>query len=341
MTLIPESGIRAPQIASQNMEAAICYTTCAMTQCSRNKSEPLTVAYASDDNYAALTAISATSLLKHNPGAEVILVGCSLKPESIETVKSRVEKFGGSFRHVDVSGRIGYLQSIGASPYVSYATYSRIFIGELLPDLSGKVLYLDCDTLVVDSIAGLFDTDLRGNPLALAPDAIHPAYKRVISLPADKPYYNAGVSLIDLGEWRKRRCMERLMDELGSPHGKNPLGDQDIIVRVLNEEITELDRRWNFLSQYVLYGRGEKPAIYHFSGNTLGRPWFTSSRHPMREAYREAAREAGLPETAEQAKPMPLEYRIQYWLYKILPRPVFMPMCRLMLRIHIKLTYGV
>lgn len=301
----------------------------------------MTVVYACDDNYAKLTAVSAVSLLKHNPGVEIILVGCRLKPESIEIVKSRIEKFSGTFRYVDVSAKINELQAMGACSYVSYAVYSRIFIGELLPDLHGKVLYLDCDTLIVDSIAKIFETDLRGNPLALAPDAAHPAYKRVISLPANKPYYNTGVTLIDLDEWRLRRCTERLMEELKAPHGRNPLGDQDIIVRVLNDEITELDRRWNFLSQYILYGRKERPAIYHFSGNTLGRPWFTSSRHPLRESYRQAAAEAGLPETAEQTKPLPLEYKIQYGLYKALPGILFRPVCNMMLRLHIRLTYGV
>lgn len=299
------------------------------------------VVYACDDNYAALTAVSAVSLLKHNPGAEIILVGCKLKTGSIDNVKSRVEKFGGKFRYVDVSAKIDELQSIGACSYVSYAVYSRIFIGELLPDLSGKVLYLDCDTLVVDSIAEIFGTDLSGNPLALAPDAAHPAYKRVISLPPEKPYYNTGVTLIDLDKWRSAKCTERLMDELKSPHGRNPLGDQDIIVRVLNDEITELDRRWNFLSQYIMYGRKEKPAIYHFSGNTMGRPWFTSSKHPLRETYRKAAKEAGLPEAAEQTKPLPLEYKIQYWLYRLLPGFIFRPVCNLMLRTHIRLTYGI
>lgn len=299
------------------------------------------VVYACDDNYAAMTAVSVVSLLKHTPTAEIILVGCRLKPESIETIRSRVEKSGGVFRYVDVSDKIRELQALGVSSYVSYAVYSRIFIGDLLPDLSGKVLYLDCDTLVVGPIVELFDTDLGGNPIALAPDVVNPAYWRVISLPEGKPYYNTGVALIDLDEWRKRRCTERLMDEIRSPHGRNPLGDQDVIVRVLNGEIAGLDRRWNFLSQYILLRRKEVPVIYHFSGNTLGRPWFTSSRHPMRKAYRLAAIEAGLPEMADQEKPLPFEYRLQYWLYKILPKFLFLPVFRLMSRLHIRMTYGV
>ena len=297
--------------------------------------------YACDENYAALAVVSAVSLLKHNPNAEVIFIGYKLTEESILTAKKRVEQFGGSFRHEDVSERISELQDLGVTSYVSYAVYARFFIADLFPDLNGKVLYLDCDTLVVDSIEGIFDVDLHGNPIALAPDAAHPAYKRVISLPPGKKYYNSGVALIDLDAWRQRNCANRLMAELRMPHGRNPLGDQDIIVRVLCDEITELDRRWNYLSQYIMLARPEKPAIYHFSGNTLGRPWFTSSRHPMREAYCKAAAEAGCPETARQMRSLPLAYKIQYWLYKLLPTVLFRPTCSLLQRLHIKLTYGI
>lgn len=304
-------------------------------------SEPLRIIYASDDNYAGLTAVSAVSLLKHNPGAHIHLLGCNLKPESIDVIKSRVERHGGTFTYLDASPAINRLKAIGANSYVSYAVYARIFIPDLMPNETGKVLYLDCDTLVAGSLDELFATDLHGHPLALAPDVIHPRYKKVISLPANRPYYNTGVLLMDLAAWRTARCSERLTEELLHPHGINPLGDQDIIVRTLNSEIEPLAPRWNFLSQYFLLRRKDRPAIYHFSGNTLGRPWFTSSRHPLRETYRQAAAEAGLPEVTEQHRPLSLEYKIQYWLYRLLPPALFKPICNLMYRAHIRLTYGI
>lgn len=303
--------------------------------------KPLRIVYASDANYAGLTAVSAVSLLKHNPAAHIYLLGYDLPDAAIATVRSRVEEHGGVFTYLDASPAISKLRDIGATSYVSYAVYARIFIPELLKDATGKILYLDCDTLVVDSLQGLFKTDMKGKPLALAPDAAHPTYKKVIALPADKPYFNSGVMLMDLAVWRAAHCSERLGEELLHPHGKNPLGDQDIIVRVLNNEIEPLDRRWNFLSQYVLYRRPERPAVYHFSGHTLGRPWFTSSKHPLRAAYRQAAREAGLPEVAEQIRPMTFDYKLQYGLYRLLPKSLFMSINNLMLRTHIRLTYGI
>lgn len=303
--------------------------------------KPLNIIYACDDNYVGLTAISAVSLLKHNPGAHIHLLGCDLEPEAINLVKSRVESHGGAFTYLDASPAIAKLKAIGATSYVSYAVYARIFIPDLMPATTGKVLYLDCDTLIAGPLDELFNTDLRGHPLALAPDVIHPVYKKVIGLPQEKPYYNTGVLLMDPAAWRLARCSERIAEELLHPLGLNPLGDQDIIVRVLNDEIAPLDIRWNFLSQYFLQRRKDTPAIYHFSGNTLGRPWFTSSRHPLREAYRRAAAEADLPEVAEQIHPLPFEYKVQYWLYRLLPQSLFTPICNLMYRTHIRLTYGV
>ena len=299
------------------------------------------IVYACDDNYSELTAISAVSLLKHNKNAEIILLGFKLKQESVEKVKKRVEENGGTFCYADVSCAIDNLQSAGANLYVSYAVYSRIFIADVLTNVSGKILYLDSDTLITDSIEDIFDIDMQGLPIALAPDAIHPAYKKVISLLESQPYFNTGVALIDLDEWRKRNCTKRLVDEIHHPHGLNPLGDQDIIVRTLNDEILELNRKWNFLSQYIMLRRKEVPAIYHFSGNTMGRPWYTSSRHPMRQQYQPAAIDANFPEFANQKKNLPVEYRIQYCLFRILPNFLFRPICQLMLRIHIKITYKV
>lgn len=301
----------------------------------------ITVSYACDDRYVPLTVISAISLLKHNIGAHIVLLGCSLSKERIEFVRTAIENAGGIFTHVDVGQKINSLQEMGVSKYVSHAVYARIFIADLLPEMRGKVLYIDCDTLVADSLAELFEIEMGDFPIALAPDVVHNAYKRVISLDKNKPYYNTGVALIDLDNWRSSSCAKRILDELVSPHGKNPLGDQDVIVRVLNDEIVKLPRRWNFLSQYFLLGIKEKPAIYHFSGNTLGRPWYVSSRHPIRKQYVQAAEEAGLLQEAFQDKAMPVEYKIQYFLWRLLPGFLYRALFYMMLRVHIFITYSV
>ena len=323
----------------------------------------MTIAYASDKNYAALTAISAVSALRQNPGARIVLLGYNLESDAQELVRSRVEKAGGEFVYKDVSTAIGKLVEQGVCPYTSYAAYARIFIPDVLEE-EGRILYLDCDTLVDGPLDELFALDLQDKPFALGYDCILSHFKRYIRQPPELPYYNTGVMLIDLAAWRSHRCTERVLAELAHPSGPNPLGDQDIIVRVFPQETQPIEPKWNFLSQFFLLsykglrrivGEGENllfspeayiearqhPVIYHFSGHTLGRPWFTSSRHPMRKLYQSVAQSADLASAAEQVRPMPMSYRVQYLLYRLLPQGLFDHVCRWLYRIHVRLTYKV
>lgn len=322
----------------------------------------ISVAYACDDNYATLTAVSVVSLLQHNPGASVTLLGCGLMQESIDLVRSRAEKFGsGDFRYIDVGPMIQQLKRRGVSSYVSYAVYSRIYIADVLATDHGRILYLDCDTLVNDSLEELFAVDLAGQPIGLAPDCVCRDYYQVIKLPCGKRYFNSGVMLIDLDAWRRCACTRLLLDEIEHPHGPNPLGDQDVIVRALNDLITPLAPRWNFLSQYFLLsysgvrsivGRQEglwaseedylqaqaHPAIYHFSGNTLGRPWAPDSRHPILRQYREVAFFADVSKFPRMSS-MSIPYKVQYILWRVLPQRLFELVAHWMLKLHIRLNY--
>lgn len=323
----------------------------------------MTIAYACDKNYAALTAISAVSALSHNRGARIVLLGYNLEEDARELVCSRVVKAGGEFLYRDVSPSVEKLVRQGVCPYTSYAAYARIFIPDVLEDVD-RVLYLDCDTLVDGSLDELFATDLQGKPFALGYDCVLHHYKRYIHLPSELPYYNSGVMLIDLNEWRSCRCTERILAELERPSGPNPLGDQDVIVRIFPQETRPIDPKWNFLSQFLMlsyngvrrivgenedllfsreaYGEAlQHPMIYHFSGQTLGRPWFTSSRHPMRNLYRSVARAADLANAAEQVRPMPFAYRVQHLFYRLLPQGLFDSVCYFLYRLHIHLTYKV
>ena len=323
----------------------------------------MTIVYSSDRNYAALTAISVVSALRHNPGARIVLLGYNLEEDARELVRSRVEKAGGEFLYRDVSPAIEELKKNGYSGYTSYAAYARIFIPQVLQS-EGKVLYIDGDTLVNGSLEELFTIDLRGMPFALGVDCVPCSYRRVINLPKPSPYFNSGVMLIDIDAWRRHRCTERFLDELKNPGGPNPLGDQDIFCRAFRGGIALLPPKWNFISHFFLfsydglarvvggreclmfskadYGDAHRdPRVFHFLGHTLGRPWYTSSRHPMREAYRKAAADAGLPEFAEQTRPMSRDYVLQYYLHKFLPQRLFEIVCSWLYRINIWRNYHV
>ena len=323
----------------------------------------LTVVYATDANYVTLTVISAVSLLKHNPGARVVLLGCNLEDGAKDIVRTRVEANGGEFVYLDVGEEIAKLAENGYCGYTSYVTYARVFI-PLLMATDERLIYLDGDTLVNGSLREMLDIPLNGKALAFGMDCVPCSFKRFLNIPGNQPYFNAGVMLLDPKAWRKKHLTERFLEELEHPHGPVVLGDQDVYTRAFPEEIALLHPKWNFISHYFLfsysgvcrvvggrknvlfskedYTEAQNDArIYHFLGHTLGRPWYTSSKHPMREAYRQAAQNAGFPEFAEQIRPMGLDYKVQYWLHKYLPHPLFDLACHMLYRINILKNYHV
>lgn len=98
-----------------------------------------------------------------------------------------------------------YQKEFAACPneqcYCSPYTLLRLFI-DLIPALSGKLLYLDIDILLNRDISLLYDTDLTGYEYAAARDH----YGKYILHPN---YINAGVLLFNMEEIRKTGLLEK------------------------------------------------------------------------------------------------------------------------------------
>lgn len=143
--------------------------------------------------------------------------------------------------------------------------------------------------------------------------------------------------------------------------------DQDLIVRTVGRDgdVALLPPAYNFLPHYAMFrsrrdvlkvmaippsawfsdeayaAARRHPVVYHFAGHTLGRPWHRESRHPARALYRRFAALAGVPEVAEQTRPLTAGYRIQFLAWKTLPNALFVQACRAMYRFFFWKTYGV
>lgn len=321
--------------------------------------------YSTDENYVKLTAVSIHSLLKHNPGAAIVILTNGVSNTSADFLRTLVTDRGGSLELIDVAERLSHIKELGACGYVSFSAYSRLFIPILLADRFDRAAYIDGDTLVVDSLLGLSSLDLQGKPLAIGYDCLHNSYKKLIGLDPNASYFNSGVLAMDLSEWTRQRCTERILDYMKDVRHDLMFGDQDYFSLVLANDTAILPPRYNFLTHFQLFRRARdarfamdipsscwynekefaaaqaKPAIHHFLGNTLGRPWFKESKNPLRPLYVRTAAEAGLPEVASQSRPIDFCYRVQWFSWKILPRPLFVRACRAMYRYFFKSRYGI
>lgn len=143
-----------------------------------------------------------------------------------------------------------------AGKHITNATYFRYKIAELCPNID-KIIYLDCDIIVKQSLSELFEIDLTDYYLAGVEDVGY-YYWRNVNLEyiyKDCFYINAGVLLINLDAWRKNDIYNKLVEFTIKEKDKIKIGDQDVINQVCLNKIKKLDYKWNVQDSFY----GDKP----------------------------------------------------------------------------------
>lgn len=327
----------------------------------------LTVVYSSDDKYAMLAGISAESLLDTNRSAksiEIVILDNDISDENRQKLLRTVVKYGRQIRFIDIARRLDEIRSLKADRYTSFSAYARLYIAELLADNNGKILYIDCDTLVCGDIQELMASDMNDKPVAMALDCVRNEYKRVVGISPESYYYNSGVMLIDLSVWRSWRCTTLILEHMKTVRASYPLIDQDLLNVVLHDQIVRIDSKFNLLSQLhlynyagtlIVYGLKAKywisqeefenarshTVIHHFSGNTFVRPWFENTCHPIAAEYRNRLISSEWKNVNLSTLKTPLPYRIQLFGFRHLPRQLFVWLSLLMQRMFIRISYNI
>ena len=157
--------------------------------------------------------------------------------------------------------------------YYTKSTYYRLFIPNLFPELS-RALYLDCDIVLCDDVAKLYDTDLEGLLVGAVADGfvqsvptLYPYVEQRIGVARDQ-YFNAGVLLMDLDALRRAQFEEvflRMLEQVTFTVAQ----DQDYLNRICRDRCRLLDDAWNTMPNFE---RQDGPAkLVHY--NLDSKPW--------------------------------------------------------------------
>lgn len=187
------------------------------------------------------------------------------------------------------------LADVPADEHITIASYFRLFLPELLPIEVPRLIYLDCDLVVQWPIEELWATSLDGCTLAavIKPRA---GEHRAVGVRHETDFFNAGVLLLDVAQWRHRRIRAAAIDFALHHPGRIHGHDQAALNHVVNGEWKRLDPRWNqqfkffmHTSSYLRIGRVElsrlrrAPFIIHYT--TDSKPWHALNDHPLRARY--------------------------------------------------------
>ena len=200
----------------------------------------MNILYQFNEKYVPYAGVSITSLLENNKDADYItiyLLGEAISTESRKKLLQQIEIYGRKGVFIDAVELIEEIKDVGLDQYRgSYAANIRMFVNNFIPKTIDRLLYLDCDTIITDSLTDLFNIDMKDKPVAMVLDSMCMNHKQAIGFLKNDLYFNSGVILFDLKEWRKRQCQERIMDHVKNIRSHYMAPDQDILNIVLKNQ---------------------------------------------------------------------------------------------------------
>ena len=211
------------------------------------------VFFSTDDQYIPYLDIALASLIE-NASKEyqykIIVLNTGLCSESMKKIKMN-ERCGFSIDFVDISKELEEIKAHFKNVYhFSIVTYYRLFIASLFPQYK-KIVYLDCDLVVLGDISELYHTELGENIIAAAPEqfvrstAEFRTYaEKALGLDPDG-YVNAGVLVMNLEEFRKNE-IEKKFVQMITEYGFDLLDpDQAYLNYLCSGKILTLPNGWN------------------------------------------------------------------------------------------------
>lgn len=222
--------------------------------------------------------------------------------EQLQSLAAMIDSEGGSSNLVSVEPNdVAALPTMGRA--AGRTAMLRLLLPELIPDIS-RVLYLDADTMVVEPLDELWNTTLGDSPIAAVNNVVDPAlHSRLssIGLADPKSVFNTGVVLIDLEAVRRESAFARAIRFIADGRASGLWWpDQDALNVVFAGRWKRLHPRWNAMNslwtwpdwaaevfgEAALHEARENPAILHFEGPSIRKPWHFLSSHPWRHEYR-------------------------------------------------------
>ena len=244
---------------------------------------PIHIALTFDNNFwapAYATMRSVCLFTRRRQDLVFHLCHRTLRPEHRADLEAITAEFPVELRWYDLDASAMFQDVAKRMPEnkrLSNIVYARLMIDRLVGPEVSRVLYLDCDMLVRDGIEKLFDIDMEGRPIAAVRDTMGAFITARRDLKGNRdifdiadPYFNAGMVLIDVAQWRAANIMGRMEQALADGIMQRIYYDQDFLNLVFANNWLHLPWRWNTIDARHAH-EGLDPAILHYTGEN--KPW--------------------------------------------------------------------
>ncbi len=240
-----------------------------------------------DANYLEPLEVMLYSLHKNNSYTNVTiwLVHEDITNELLDNLVNKLKKINFELKSIQIGE--DFFSNAPTMERYPREMYFRLLCGDILPNTLKRVLYLDPDILINNSIQALWEMDLEGNLMAAAS---HSGLSNITSginnirLDLEHDYFNSGIILIDLVKAReiiKSSDINAVIQKFGT---YLLLPDQDVLNYLYGKYIKKIpEEKWNYdarkYNSYFAKSNAEfdvswvmnNTAIIHFCGKP--KPW--------------------------------------------------------------------
>jgi lipopolysaccharide biosynthesis glycosyltransferase len=238
-----------------------------------------------------------TSLFENNKENEIHLhfFSADFNIENQKIIEKTATKYQQKFSFYPLDAEL--FKNCYVSNHVSYATYYRIVIPNILVNQTSKILYLDTDIVVCKNLKPLWDLNIENYTIAATNEINFDGPSR-LGFDEQYKYFNAGILLINAKNWVTQNLQETLFAYIKLNSNKLTFWDQDALNANLFNKRLVLEPQWNQLSPVFeinnntllkVYSADEikilktSPAIVHYSGSS--KPWDYLNIHPFKNEY--------------------------------------------------------
>lgn len=211
---------------------------------------------ASDDPYVTGVMVLIASAYHHNPQARFTLLDMGISEANRCRIAALAARLGCVIDTVAVPAQDmqDLFGNVAFKGHVSAAALLRLFIPALLP-VEERVIYMDCDMVVLGPLAHLWNIPLDNALIAAVRDfgmAEDPEELSAVGIPAEE-YVNSGLLVMNLPLWRgegiAEQCRAFLMDDTTA----HRFQDQSAINAICRGRIVYLPYEYNVFAHEFIF----------------------------------------------------------------------------------------
>ncbi len=209
--------------------------------------------FACNDRYVPYLDVAIISLVSHaseNNTYKITVLKTDISEENRAVLKKH-EKNNVTIDFCDVGEILEPIKDkLPDMFFYSLAAYYRFFIETAFPQYD-KAIYLDSDVILLNDVAELFDTDLEDNLVGAVYEQNtdrSPMFTNYVEDIIGIPYYtyfNSGVMVMNLKEFRKFRVQDRFFRMLTEYNFDSLAPDQEYLNVICHSRVKYLPTGWN------------------------------------------------------------------------------------------------